>query len=140
MGIITTTGRVLIVDDDPIVLTIFKSFFASCQISEVLTASDGKQASAILSMDASHVRLIIMDINMPEMDGIELLRHLLSIHYDGPLIICSANRGANAESAQTLAKAYGLDLTSFIQKPLTKQKLSQVFEPIVALDGHLLSA
>lgn len=139
MGRLTTTGRVLIVDDDPIIHTILTSFFASCRICEVLTASNGKQAAAILTVDASHVRLIILDINMPEMDGIEFLRHLHSIKYDGQLVFCSATHSSNAESAQMLAQAYGLNLDGFIRKPITKDKLDQIFEPILALDGHLLS-
>ena len=86
------------------------------------------------------MRLIILDINMPEMDGIELLRHLHSIKYNGQLVICSASHSSSTESAQTLAQAYGLSVDGFIRKPITKDKLDKVFEPILAHAGQLLSA
>ncbi len=127
----TTTGRVLVVDDDPIIITILNSFFASRGIREVLNASNGKEAKTIIEMEAAHVGLVVMDLNMPEMDGIELLNYLHSIKFDGPLVICSASHEANAQSAQMLAKAYGLDLGSFVRKPLSRDKLDQAFGPLL---------
>ncbi len=124
-------GQVLIVDDDPLVLTILSAFFGSCQIPDVLTASNGKQAVALLSAETNNIRLVVTDINMPEMDGIELLRHLHALDYDGALVLCSASNKANTNSAQKLASAYNLGLSGFIEKPLTKQKLDKIFVPLL---------
>lgn len=69
--------RILIVDDDPVVLEVMKSIIASYGFA-LATASDGQQALAKLQSD--HFSIIITDINMPIMDGMELLRHVKD-HY-----------------------------------------------------------
>ena len=127
----TETGRVLIVDDDPIVQTIFSSFFACYHIENLRMAMNGKQAIDILSSDIAHIQLIILDINMPEMDGIEVLRHLHSVQYCGKLVICTGSQQTNVESSLSLLKAYGLDYVGLLKKPLTKETLDQVLGPLV---------
>ncbi len=117
--------EVLIVDDDPIAQSIYKSFFASIGTPRTHGASTGKHALMMLASEASEVDLIVLDLNMPEMDGIEFLKHLRQLRYPGRLIIGSASHRANVQSAQKLAVLYGLNLIGFITKPLTKRKLEQ---------------
>ncbi len=69
--------KILIVDDDPIVLEVMKSIIASHGFA-LATAQDGQQALEKLQDD--HFSIIITDINMPNMDGMELLRHVKD-HY-----------------------------------------------------------
>ncbi len=116
---------VLIVDDDPIAQSIYKAFFASIGAARTHSAATGKHALVLLASEAAEVDLIVLDINMPEMDGIEFLKHLRQLRYAGRLVIGSASHRANAESAQKLAILYGLNLIGFITKPLTKSKLEQ---------------
>lgn len=69
--------KILIVDDDPVVLEVMKSIIASYGFA-LATAGDGQQAIERLGMDKFSI--VITDINMPVMDGMELLRHVKS-HY-----------------------------------------------------------
>ncbi|MCP5083491.1 MAG: response regulator [Alphaproteobacteria bacterium] len=124
-----TANDVLIVDDDPIAQSIYKSYFASIGIHKTHSALTGKQGLQLLSGEAVGVGLIILDIHMPEMDGIECLRHLHTLKYSGHLVIGSSAHRADCESAQKLALLYGLNLLGFISKPLTKRKLEQVLNP-----------
>ena len=116
---------VLIVDDDPIAQSIYKSFFASIGTPRTHGATTGKHAVMMLASEAAEVDLIVLDLNMPEMDGIEFLKHLRQLRYAGRLVIGSASHRANVQSAQRLAVLYGLNLVGFISKPLTKSKLEQ---------------
>ncbi len=118
---------VLIVDDDPIAHTIYKSFLATIGVRATHSAASGAHAIQILKEHAGRVGLIVLDINMPEMDGIEFLSHLNNLQYSGRLVIGSGTHQANRESAQKLAEVYGLNLIGFIAKPLTKTKLENVF-------------
>ncbi len=68
-----TTKDVLIVDDDPIAQSIYKSYFASIGIHRTHSALTGKQGLQLLNGETIDVGLIILDIHMPEMDGIECL-------------------------------------------------------------------
>ena len=66
--------KVLLVDDDLIHLTILKRIFEKA-LNEVVVARNGKEALWHIEFD-SRFHLILTDILMPEMDGIELLNHL----------------------------------------------------------------
>ncbi len=65
--------KILLVDDDPVVLEVMKSIVASYGFS-LATAGDGRQAIAKLQND--QFSIIITDMNMPVMDGMELLQHV----------------------------------------------------------------
>lgn len=65
--------KILLVDDDPVVLEVMKSIIASYGFS-LATAADGRQAIERLAAD--RFAIVITDINMPIMDGMELLRHV----------------------------------------------------------------
>ncbi len=67
--------RVLIVDDDVISLTVVKNALRQSG-HDVLTATDGKQALAIIQDGAC--QLVISDLAMPNMDGLELCRAVRS--------------------------------------------------------------
>ncbi|MDX5337739.1 MAG: response regulator [Cyclobacteriaceae bacterium] len=66
--------KVLLVDDDLIHLTILKRIFEKSN-DEVITARNGKEALRCLEFDQSF-QVILTDIMMPEMDGVELLEHI----------------------------------------------------------------
>lgn len=121
--------HVLIVDDDPIAQSIYKSFFASVGAYRIHGASTGKHALQMLKAEAAGVDLIVLDLNMPEMDGIEFLKHLHQMTFAGRLVIGSASHRANVSSAQKLAILYGLNLIGVITKPLTKRNLETVINP-----------
>ena len=117
----------LIVDDDPIARAIYQAFLANFGFGTVHEAASGQQAVTTLATLQGALDLLILDLNMPEMDGIEILKHLHEINYGGRLVIGSASHQANRQSALKLAELYGLDLIGFIAKPLTKGKLEEVF-------------
>ncbi len=123
------THGVLIVDDDPMAQSIYKSFFASVGVDKTYAAASGKQGMHVLNAKEQDIALIILDINMPEGEGIEFLRHLHTVDFTGHLVIGSTSYTVNGESAQKLATLYGLKLLGFIAKPLTKRKLEQVLNP-----------
>ena len=66
--------KVLLVDDDLIHLTILKRIFEKSK-DEVVTARNGKEALRYLEFD-SNFQVILTDIMMPEMDGVELLERI----------------------------------------------------------------
>jgi DNA-binding response OmpR family regulator len=68
-----TPPCILIVDDEPINLDILKTRLA-VHGYEILTATNGEEALAVAS--AQHPDLILLDIMMPKMDGIDVCRHL----------------------------------------------------------------
>jgi len=82
----TITKTILIVDDDMDFLRCVENFInVYVEQIDVLTASDGREALQILR--EKRVDLLVTDIRMPMMDGIELLNHLRLIHQNIPAIV-----------------------------------------------------
>ena len=92
---------------------------------EVLEAGDGKQALALLRAVA-HIDLVVCDLDMPEMDGMEFIRHLGQAELTVSLIISSAKERALLDSVEKMARAYGVRLLGVIDKPVTLAGLKEL--------------
>lgn len=107
--------RVLVVDDSPIARKVVSEIVLSIEgISDVVTASNGRLALDRLSQD--RFDLVILDVEMPEMDGIATLRVLRSRHPALPVLMFSAL----TERAGTLTlEALALGARDYLTKPTT---------------------
>lgn len=70
-------GKILFADDSPVIKKIIKRAIEAADY-ELIEASDGKEALAILSKEAGDVRLILSDWNMPVMNGFDFLKAVKS--------------------------------------------------------------
>jgi adenylate cyclase len=70
---VRTPARILVADDNPDNLAIFRSRLAAHK-HEIITATDGKEA--LVAAREKQPDLILLDIEMPKMDGVEVCRHL----------------------------------------------------------------
>lgn len=120
-------NSVLLVDDDPIQVAILKSYFASMQVETILTARNSAEGLECLRENISRIDLIVTDLQMPEMDGIEFMRHLKSGKYAGKLAIVSGVKSDLLQHAGRLAKMHNLELIGYVAKPMTKDSLDAVF-------------
>lgn len=82
------TLTVLIVDDDTIYQTVTETMVKKMGYP-VLTANDGEQALTVFDEHEQNIGCILLDIHMPQMDGIEVLRYLRSRQKDIEVIIVS---------------------------------------------------
>lgn len=88
-------ARVLIVDDSAVMRSLLRSVISSDPHLEVAgTATDG--ASALLAVESLHPDLILLDVEMPVMDGLSTLRQMRTRGIRVPVIVCSSltQRGA----------------------------------------------
>jgi EAL domain-containing protein (putative c-di-GMP-specific phosphodiesterase class I)/FixJ family two-component response regulator len=94
--------------------------------TDVLEAEDGKTALAALADPGAAIDIIISDLDMPGMDGMELIRHLGDTGSPVAMILSSAIDRAVLSSVATMTKAYGLTLLGAIEKPVTVRKLEAI--------------
>jgi two-component system, chemotaxis family, chemotaxis protein CheY len=110
----------LIVDDSAAIRKILQRVLQQIEIplGNVFEASDGKQALDVLNQHP--VSLVLSDINMPNMDGIELLRILRSsVQWQDLPVIMITTEGSQAK----VAEAAKLGATSYVRKPFTADQL-----------------
>ena len=81
--------RILIADDEEALQRLYKEEFEEDGF-EVLLAGNGKEVLELLESPAQHPDIIVMDIRMPEMNGIDTLRIIKEKYPQIPVILCSA--------------------------------------------------
>lgn len=118
---------VLIVDDDPTQVLILAGYFHSLRAGSVLETNSAKDALLLLKDHRRAVDLIVSDLMMPDMDGIELLRELKAADYHGKLALISSLDQAMINSARKLGEMHGLNIVGTCRKPLRKASLDSVF-------------
>ena len=77
------------------------------------------------------VKVAIIDLALPGMDGLELIRHLAELNCRARLIVVGAQTSNLMFSVETLALAYGVDLLGTICKPVSVAKLQELLENYV---------
>jgi PAS domain S-box-containing protein len=103
-------GTVLIVDDDQGVLSIARRVLSS-QGYRVLTATNGVEGVACFEQNRDEIRLVLMDMTMPQMNGVDALHQIRKLGSDVPVLL-SSGYGASAaahsgEFSGVLMKPYG---------------------------------
>ncbi len=116
-------NNVLIVDDDPILTVIAETYFRKIGSEVIRTAANGRIALEVLKEDPTGIDFILCDLNMPELDGVEFLRHLRYQEFSGRIAILSGEKGAVVRSASNLAVAHELDIVGTLYKPLNVKAL-----------------
>lgn len=118
---------VLLVDDDPIQTAVLTNYFLGIQAENIFVASDAVEALAILQHEKNAINLIVSDLQMPNMDGLEFMRHLKDIQFSGKLALISSLKHDLLDHAGRLANLHKLNFIGQISKPMTKDKLDTVF-------------
>lgn len=111
-------ARLLIVDDEIDIREFARNFFQKRGI-EVFTASSGDEAFEIIEQEKPD--LVLLDVRMEEMTGVELLKKVREAGLDTRVIMVS---GVEDESVIEEAQAYGV--LGFIHKPLVLNELEKI--------------
>ena len=110
-------GTVLIAEDTPELQLLERRILESMGLS-VTTANNGTEAVSLAQNN--HFDLILMDMQMPEMDGIEATRQIRAFNNEIPIIALTAN--VLQKHREVFAEAGG---NGFIGKPIDRQELSE---------------
>jgi EAL domain-containing protein (putative c-di-GMP-specific phosphodiesterase class I)/FixJ family two-component response regulator len=89
----------------------------------VFSAQDGVEALEVLRHIDPPIDVVITDLNMPRMDGIEFIRHAADLAVPAAFIVASEQDRALVASVARMASAYGVHVLDAMQKPVTAVKL-----------------
>lgn len=92
----------------------------------ILEAADGNDALGCFHNATQAIDIIICDLDMPNMDGMEFIRHLGETGTRASIILTSALDRNLIASVETMTQAYGINLLGAIEKPATPQKLQNL--------------
>jgi CheY-like chemotaxis protein len=126
---------VLIVDDDPKTRRVLREILEPLNHS-VLEAGNGREALPLVARHEPD--LMIVDILMPEMDGLETIRYLRRKGYRMPIIAMPAGKYLTAERYSEFAKSFGAD--DVLIKPFGRAEVLKVLRRTLGQDGLNSSA
>jgi len=117
--------KLLTIDDSKTIRLILARAFKdySCTLVEAANGEDGLKAAAEHKPD-----IIILDITMPHMDGIEMLKRLRDTGDKTPVIMLTAEGGASS-----VEKAQHLGISDYIAKPFQNEALVEKVQKVIPL-------
>ena len=120
--------KIIVIDDDSIIIAIITQALGTMGHNYVQSAADGKAALQTLATDSFD--LVISDLNMPGMDGIELMRHLSGMEPCPSIILMSSVDKKILASAERLAKVHQLPLLGTMTKPVKRDELERLIDKL----------
>jgi EAL domain-containing protein (putative c-di-GMP-specific phosphodiesterase class I)/CheY-like chemotaxis protein len=118
--------RFLVVDDDVDQRYLLVHTLNKMGIASVIEAASGRMALEVLGQAGEPVDIVISDLQMPDVDGMELIRRIGEKSIPVSVILASALDGVLLGSAATMTEAYGVRIIGTIEKPVTRDKLFAV--------------
>lgn len=140
----------LVVEDDDFQRGMMVNMLRSLGATSISDAGNGKQAlDALHAANARLVDIVICDMKMPEMDGMEFLRHLSQDHHNVAVIIISALDSNLLATVGKMTQMYGIELLGVIKKPIMPGQLKELLskhkrseskpqQPLAAAQGFSL--
>lgn len=115
----------LVIDDESFVRKILAHLLGRLGVEDVISCASGQESLEQLQA-RKDIGLIFCDLQMPEMDGLEFIRHLVDLGYEGDLVLVSGEDQRILHTAGRLARAHRLNVLGEIQKPVTPTQLAAV--------------
>lgn len=115
--------RILVLDDESFMLKLLAHMLTGLGYRAVTTCDNGPAALDLVDA-ANRPDLILMDLNMPEMDGIEFVRRLVERQYTGSLILVSGEDERVLQMAEKLVQAHRIPVLGHLNKPVTLDGLA----------------
>ncbi len=118
--------RVLVVDDDPFMCALLTRQFRDAGVTEAVSLPGGAEAIQACLRSDRCPDLVVLDLNMPEVDGADVLRALGAGAFSGDLLLLSGEDPGTLRASRMLASNYGLSIVGLKTKPLSRDDIREV--------------
>jgi len=119
--------RLLIVDDLEFMRTAIREILHNAGFNLLHEAVNGRDA--LIQFEKFHPDLVLLDIVMPEMDGITALAKLMRRHPSARVIMCSA-----LGEQDMIVRAIQLGARDFVVKPFKSERVASAVQKVLGLD------
>jgi EAL domain-containing protein (putative c-di-GMP-specific phosphodiesterase class I) len=119
-----TAINILTVDDEPFMLKLNMRVLANLGYTSVTACEGALRALETMNLAAKPYDLILLDLNMPDIDGVEFLRYLVKRDYSGSVILVSGEDERVLQAAQRLMEAHQITSLGHLRKPVKPEMLA----------------
>lgn len=123
--------KILIVDDSLLDRKLLSNVIKKAEISnEILQAADGEEGLSVLSSNAKDICLILLDWQMPKLDGIGFMRAVQTVpEVSGiPIVMITAS---GSEENKRMAREANPNLAAYVVKPYKPEELISLIRPFL---------
>jgi len=128
----TGKGKILLVDDDQLLIRTGKEMLQQFGY-EVIATTSSPEALEIFKARPDSFQLVMTDMTMPKMTGIELSEQLIAIRPDLPVVLCTGF--SNKLSYETIKKA---GIRKLVMKPIIFREMAEAFEQALHPDASAM--
>jgi EAL domain-containing protein (putative c-di-GMP-specific phosphodiesterase class I)/signal transduction histidine kinase/DNA-binding response OmpR family regulator len=114
---------ILVVDDDPLIRNYVSELLKRRGVVRLFQASEGTEALKTLIVRGPHIDVVLCDLNMPGMDGVELIRHIGELDFRGSIVFISGEDSRVLNTVNELAQSHGLTTLGVLEKPFKAGQL-----------------
>ncbi len=119
-----TEIRILVLDDELFMLKLHAQMLANLGFASVSTSQSGHDALTRMEAAKEQPDLILLDLSMPAMDGLEFIRRLVDRRFEGRLILVSGEDERVLRTVEKLAEAHHIRVLGHLSKPVQQDKLA----------------
>lgn len=120
--------QALVIDDDPLFQIVVSEGLRAAGVPLINTADDGVEGIKTLTNAKGAIDLIAVDLQMPNMTGVDVVRELARLGYKGGVIIISSEDSNLRRSVENMAKLLGINILGALGKPLDVGALRALIE------------
>jgi DNA-binding response OmpR family regulator len=121
--------RLLLIDDEPVLADFIADAARGSGFDPVVTSDDAQFRDQFVG---DRPDMVVLDLGMPGMDGVELLRFLAEQDYRSPVLIVSGFDRRVLDSAFRLGEALGLNMAGPLEKPVRLERLEEMLGQLKA--------
>ncbi|MFA6166908.1 MAG: response regulator [Gemmatimonadaceae bacterium] len=122
--------KIFVVDDDPFALRLVTRQLETIGLTDVRTFEAATLPLALLGADTTVADVILLDLAMPDVDGMEFIQQLARLKFPGAVIFISGMDDAILQMAPILAKGLNLRVAGAVKKPSTSEQLRTLLDAI----------
>lgn len=119
--------RFLIVEDHAFQRALFEQMLRALGAAQVTSVANGKEAMKLLRAGDARFDIVVTDLMMPELDGIELIPMLKKAAHPVAVVLASVDH-ASLEMASVIARGHGVRVLGTVEKPVTPEKLRALLD------------
>jgi EAL domain-containing protein (putative c-di-GMP-specific phosphodiesterase class I)/FixJ family two-component response regulator len=129
------TIRIVVLDDEPLMLNLIAFLLRNLGFPHVFECDSGSAALGFVD-GPWQPDIILLDLNMPEMDGVEFVRRLVERNFGGKLILVSGEDPRVLHMVETLIRAHRLSVVGYLSKPFTREGMHEIMERALRSPGE----